>query len=283
MKFRDAAFPLGVARDDTGKPTGSMGVDAADYDGTGLASLWVTNYEGEFHSLYRNTRLNGKLFFRYGTRLAGIAVLGQNHVGFGTAFADVDADGWEDLLISNGHVIRHPYRCGVRQKPVLLHNKGDGRFEDVSRRGGPYFRAEHCGRGLAAGDLDNDGRADLVVSHLNEPVALLRGLAPEGRPWLGVELARPGGADVVGARLLLEAGGRTQARFAKGGGSYLSSPDRRHLFGLGGQSSPGRLTVEWPAGEPRRQHYDGLRPGRYYRLTQGDPNPHEVTGPGQPR
>src|SRR5262249_54420138 len=162
-----------------------------------------------------------------------------------------------------------PYRCGVRQRPVLFRNRGDGRFEDITPRGGAYCRAEHRGRGLAGGDLDNDGRPDVVIRHVHEPGALLRNQAPGDHQWLGIELARPGHADVVGATLTLEVGGRRLTRFAKGGGSYLSSEDRRHLFGLGAQAAVGRLTVDWPSGEPRTQHWDGLAVDRYYRLEQG--------------
>src|SRR5262249_12182578 len=144
--------------------------------------------------------------------------------------------------------IRYPYTAGStrRQKPVLLRNRGGGTFTDVTPRGGPYFRREHLARGLAVGDLDNDGRVDLVVSHLNEPVAVLRNVAPRGHHWLGVELAGAGHADVVGARVILEAGGRKQTRFAKGGGSYASAPDRRLVFGLGECATIDRLTVVWP-------------------------------------
>src|SRR5262249_55662512 len=161
------------------------------------------------------------------------------------------------------------YRCGVRQKPVLFLNGGSGRFSDITPRGGSYFRAEHKGRGLAVGDLDNDGRPDLVISHVNEPVAILRNVAPPDHGWLGGELRGAGRRDTVGARLTLQVGQRRLTRFARGGGSYLSSGDRRHLFGLGQAKTVGRLTVEWPSGEPRVQHFDGLSPGRYWRITQG--------------
>jgi hypothetical protein len=276
LKFDDVGFALGVSRDGSGTPTGSMGVDAGDYNATGLPSVWVTNYEGELHSLYRNKRGGGSLFFQYSTQPAGIAVIGQNFVGFGTGFVDVDGDGREDLVICNGHVIRHPYRCGVKQAPVLFRNQGRGTFADVTRRGGAYFRTEHCGRGLAVGDLDNDGRRDLVISHLNEPVAVLRNQAGQGQHWLGLELAGQDRADVVGARVILEAGDRRWTRFAKGGGSYLSSGDRRQLIGLGDTAAVGRLTVEWPAGQPRVQHWDGLRVDAYYRLVQGQASATEL-------
>jgi hypothetical protein len=283
LHFDDVGFALGVCRDGAGTPTGSMGVDAGDYNATGLPSVWVTNYEGELHSLYRNKRVGKSLFFQYSTQPAGIAVIGQNFVGFGTAFVDVDGDGWQDLVISNGHVIRHPYRCGVQQKPVLFHNQGRGTFAEVTRRGGPYFRGEHCGRGLAVGDLDNDGRPDLVISHLNEPVAVLRNQAGQGHHWLGIELAGPDHADVVGARVVLQAGDRRWTRFAKGGGSYLSSGDRRELIGLGDVGQVDRLTVEWPAGQPRVQHWDGLRVDAYYRLAQGQASARELYVRGEKR
>jgi hypothetical protein len=117
------------------------------------------------------------------------------------------------------------------------------------------------------GDLDNDGRVDLVISHVNEPVSILRGIGGVGRHWLGVELVGKGHADVVGARAELRDGRRTLTRFAKGGGSYLSSGDRRLVFGLAEQTEPGRLTVTWPGGA--QQHFDGLAVDRYYRIVQG--------------
>jgi hypothetical protein len=276
LAFQENGFNLGVARDGGGTPTGSMGVDAGDYNHTGRPSIWVTNYEGENHALYRSRIVGEKLLFQHSTQAAGIGAIGQNFVGFGTAFVDLDNHGWEDLVISNGHVIRHPYRCGVRQKPVLLRNQGDGRFTDVTPTGGNYFRSEHCGRGLVVGDLDNDGRPDLVISHVNEPVVLLRNVSEAGNHWLGIELVGQERRDTIGARLVLDVGSRKLARFAKGGGSYLSSGDRRHLFGLGEEGHVGRLTVEWPSGEPRVQHFDGLSVDRYYRVVQGDAVAHEV-------
>jgi hypothetical protein len=278
LAFQEKGFNLGVARDGGGTPTGSMGVDAGDYNGTGWPSIWVTNYEGEMHALYRSRMMGKQLLFQHSTQVAGIAAIGQNFVGFGTAFVDLENDGREGLVISNGHVIRHPYRCGVRQKPVLLRNQGDGRFTDVTGTGGKYFRGEHCGRGLVVGDLDNDGRPDLVISHVNEPVVLLRNVSEATNHWLGIELAGREHRDIVGARLVLEVGGRRLTRFAKGGGSYLSSGDRRHLIGLGAAGDVGRLTVEWPSGEPRVQPFDGLAVDRYYRVVQGDADAHEVPG-----
>src|SRR5437868_1975812 len=185
LRFEEVGLPSGVARDERGVPNGSMGTDAADYDGTGRPSLWCTNYENEMHALYRNL---GKGMFFFSTPASGIAAIGQSYVGFGTGFVDLDNHGYPDLAIANGHVIRFPGGSGVRQRPVLLRNKGNGRFVDISRQGGTYFRSEHIGRGVAIGDLDNDGRPDLVISHLNEPVVLLRNETNVGNHWQGIEL-----------------------------------------------------------------------------------------------
>ena len=136
--------------------------------------------------------------------------------------------------------------------------------------GGPYFQHDHIGRGLALGDLNNDGRPDLVVSHLNEPVTILRNIQNVKNHWLGVALEAKEHADVVGARLVLQVGTKKLTMFAKGGGSYLSSPDRRILFGLGDSRKVGRLTVYWPAGEPRKQTWSHLKVDRYHRLVQGE-------------
>jgi hypothetical protein len=267
IRLEEVGLAAGVARDQHGRATGSMGVDAADYDGSGRPSLWVTNYEQEQHGLYRQGR-PGALFFQHETAPAGLAAMAQKYVGWGTAFLDADLDGWEDLLVVHGHVARYRTETGVgrKQPPRLFHNVG-GKFEEISRRLGGYAESNHPARGVGFGDLDNDGRVDLVISHVNEPAALLDGIGGEGRHWLGVELAGRGHADVVGAKLELQSGGRVLTRFAKGGGSYLSSGDRRHVFGLGAEAQPGRLSVTWPDGT--KQHFDGLGADRYYRVTQG--------------
>jgi hypothetical protein len=272
IRFKEKGLESGAARDGKANANGSMGLDAGDYDGSGKPALWVTNYEGELHALYGNLCRRGQLDFSFQTGMAGIAALGQKYVGWGTGFLDIDHHGWEDLLVVNGHAIRFPKHTGVMrlQKPVLLRN-GKGRFKDISPRVGAYYDKPegHLARGLALGDLDNDGRVDAVISHMNEPVALLRNVSASGYHWLGVQLVGEKHRDVVGARVRLEAGGRTQTRFAKGGGSYLSSPDRRHVFGLGETATVGKLTVIWPNG--KKQHWEGLAVDRYYRLVQGKP------------
>jgi hypothetical protein len=267
FRFEERGLISGTARDLGGSPNGSMGVDAADYDRCGRPSLFVSNYENELHALYRNECRGDALVFQYASRSSGIAALGQSTVGWGTGFLDVDRDGWEDLFVATGHALRHPPRGGgdPHQHPILLRNEG-GKFTNISRRGGAYFRAPHLARGAALGDLDNDGRIDLVISHLNEPVALLHNETATDNHWLGIELVGQDRADVVGAKLILEYDGQTQRRFAKGGGSYASSSDRRHVFGLGKTAKIDRLTVIWPNGE--RQQWTDVAADGYYQLVQ---------------
>jgi hypothetical protein len=272
--LEERGLPLGVARDHNGIPNGSMGVDAADYDGSGRPSIWVTNYEGEYHALYHNKLHDGRLTFSFNTPSAGLTVIGPNFVGFGTRFVDIDNDGWEDIVITNGHVIHYPARNNLRQKPIIFMNVVSAsrsgpprRFALASPRGGPYFDTEHRGRGLAVGDIDNDGRIDLVFFPVNEPVRILRNVAPANH-WLGVELKTKDHRDFVGARLTLEAGGRKLVRYVKGGGSYLSAHDPRIVFGLGATEKVGKLKVEWPSGEPRVQEFESLAIDRYHKLVQ---------------
>jgi enediyne biosynthesis protein E4 len=275
VRFTEEGMMAGVALDGYGVPNGSMGLDAGDPDGSGLPWLWVTNYENELHALYRNMCTKDRILFLYHTPASGIAAIGQKYVGWGTGFLDLDHHGWEDLFIANGHAIRYPTGAERRQKPVLLRNRG-GKFKDITRRGGAYFRQAHLARGAALGDLDNDGKIDLVVSHMNEPVAVLRNVAPEGHHWLGVQLVGAGHANVVGARVVVEAGGRKQTRFSRGGGSYASSGDGRLVFGLGQAERIDKLSVIWPDG--KQQEWTGLGLDRYHVLVQGEKEARGVRG-----
>jgi hypothetical protein len=266
--FEEKGMHAGVALDGGGSPNGSMGVDAGDPEGTGRPALWVTNYENEFHALYRNHSAGNNVTFVFATQSSGIGVIGQKFVGWGTGFADFDHDGWEDIFIANGHAIRYPTGTTRSQRPVLFLNRG-GKFKDITARGGGYFGKAHLSRGVVLADLDNDGKTDTVVSNVNQPTAVLRNVAPTAdRHWVGVELVGEGHRDVVGARVSLEAGGRTQTRFAKGGGSYASSPDRRHVFGLGAEPKVAKLAVVWPDGS--RQEWADVPTDRYHIVVQGN-------------
>ena len=274
IAFEEAGMRAGVALDGFSSANGSMGADAGDPARTGRPWLFCTNYENELHALYSNqctpktATAAERLFFLYATPGSGMAALGQKFVGWGTGFADLDRDGWEDVVIANGHAIRFPTTAQRRQKPVLLSNAGQGKFKVASARGGRYFEAEHLSRGIVLADFDNDGKIDVAVSNINEPVAVLKNVSPDGNHWVGLTLAGAGRGDVVGATVwLTTADGATQSRFAKGGGSYASSPDRRLVFGLGDQARVKTLRVSWPDGST--QELTDVPIDRYLTLEKG--------------
>ncbi len=273
-KFAEVGVSAGVAYDGEARPTGSMGTDAADCDGSGRLSLFVANFEGEEHGLYRNL---GKSGFLYASRTAGIAALGRRLVGFGTGFLDFDRDGFPDLFITSGHILRAPALGTLQQKAVLLRNQrqatdpvGAVRFADVSASGGSYFATLHRGRGAAWGDLDNDGKIDLVISHINEPIALLRNVTSPSSHWLGVALVGSSHRDATGAWLTLQQNGRRRLQSLNGGGGYLSSSDRRLVFALE-PDAPFRFTVKWPSGLEQSWDDAALGRNRYVELHEGEP------------
>lgn len=274
FRFEEVGKLAGVATDDNGLYNGSMGVDAADYDGTGRPSVVVTNFQGEIHALYRN--LDGKRF-QHASQSAGLGRIGRSFVGFGVSFADFDRDGWEDLAIANGHVLLRPTGSTHRQRSLLLRNEeheGRRQFREVPGLGGEYFRLLRPGRGLAIADLDDDGWPDLVVVHQNEPAAVLRNIAGDshakGRHWLRLKLVGKDRRDLVGTTVSLEVNGRTLTRFVKGGGSYLSTSDPRVDFGLGDATAVGKLSVKWSHGGQRT--LQGLAVDQEHTIREVEPN-----------
>ena len=269
--FDEVGLVSGAGADEGGHPDGSMGVDVGDYDGSGRPAIWVTNFDGEANALYRNL---GRESFLHQSRAAGVTAHGLRYVGFGTAFVDADNDGWEDLLALNGHVFGKVAPERRRQRPVLLANvdaAGKRHFRPAGTGTEAFFRAPALGRGLAVGDLNNDGWPDAIAVHTNAPVAVLQNVAAEHAKanWVGFQLVGRGNRDTVGAAVTIESGGRALVRFTKGGGSYMSSSDRRVLFGLGTAAAPVRVSVRWSWGEV--QTWDGLAPNRYWVLTEGAP------------
>jgi hypothetical protein len=173
-------------------------------------------------------------------------------------------------------MLRRPLGSTLKQKQLLLRNtesRGRRTFQDYSKRGGPYFATPAVARGIAVGDLDNDGWPDVVISNTNSPAVLLRNEAMAGNParWLGIKLVGRENRDVTGTTLVLEGSRRRLTRFVKGGGSYLSSSDRRVIFGLGTTEQFKRLTVRWSWG--KEQTWENLAPCSYWELHEGEAKP----------
>ena len=245
-RFEEQAVLSGVSGNEFGIPEGSMGVDYADYNADGRGDIFVTNYELEDNSLYRN---NGDGLFSHSTVPVGLASSCRPYVGFGTGFADFDSDGRLDLFVINGHVTYRNRTSPYRQPAFIFRQTNVGRFENVSEDAGPWFSVNHPGRGAAVGDLNNDGAPDLVVSCQDGPVSILRNRKPPSN-WISVTLrGTKHDIDAVGAQAQLTVAGLTQTRFVRGGGSYLSYFDPRLLFAIvDGLVAKVNLRVQWPGG-----------------------------------
>jgi hypothetical protein len=250
-----------------------MGVACGDVDGDGRLDVLVTNFWGECSTLYHN--LGGGLFTDW-TAVSGVAQATRYLLGFGTAFFDYDNDGDLDLVTANGHVNDGRPFTPFAMPTQLLANDGRGKFADVSASvGGPWAR-EILGRGLAVGDFDNDGRADVLVLPQNEPMLLLRNRTTGGH-WAAIELeGTRSNRSAVGARIKITAGGRTQMLQRFGGGSYQSASAGPMLIGLGAATEIESIEVRWPGGET--QQYQGLKAGAGYLLREGDPAPASLRG-----
>jgi enediyne biosynthesis protein E4 len=254
-KFEEDAELRGCATDNKGIPNGSMGIDMADYNLDGLPDIGVANYEREAFALYEN---DGRGFFRHVSEPLGITAIGGLYVGFGTTFVDLDRDGFEDLVVNNGHVQFHPLEAPIRQQPFILMNQRGTSFDRIHLEDDSYMDSPHVGRGLAIGDLDNDGDYDFGFTNNDEPAALLRNDSTDGNSWLRVRLiGGKSNRDAIGARVLLETlpeksadtQGQKLSRFVKSGASYASHCDDRPLFGFPKGSRLKSLTVYWPSGQ----------------------------------
>ncbi len=249
-KFEEDAALRGCATDNKGIPNGSMGIDLADYNHDGLPDIWVANYERESFAMYVN---DGRGFFRHVSEPLGITAIGGVFVGFGTMFVDLDRDGYEDVLVNNGHVQFHPQETPVHQLPLLLMNQKGNSFDRVRLGESSYFDTPHLGRGLAIGDLDNDGDYDFGFTNNNEPSALVRNDSTDGNSWLRVRLVgRASNRDAIGTRLVLETEGGKLLRFVKSGASYVSHCDDRPLFAFPKGTKLQSLAIHWPSGKIQR-------------------------------
>jgi hypothetical protein len=248
--FTDVGFQSGVALDQNGNALANMGVALGDYLHTGRFSIFITHFSEQYGQLLRN---DGNLNFSDVSDLSGIALATNHYVGWGDAFYDLENSGWPDLIMVNGHVYPQVGQAHLgihyREPSLLFLNNRDGTFRNVSDLVGPAMKVPRTGRGLAIGDLFNDGKQEVVIENIEGQPTILR---PEGGPpnhWISFEL---GGTKsnklALNARVKVTSGGFTQTDEVRSGASYLSQSDLRLHFGLGKDRQADRVVVSWPSG-----------------------------------
>lgn len=266
LRFAEVGQASGVAFDGMGRATASMGVAADDLNADGKIDLFHTNFQNEPNTLLLNL---GAGQFADGTLAAGLEGPSWAKTGFGTAALDADNDGRLDLFVANGQVDDQPWiNSPMAQEPQLYLGRDGGRFALASPETSAYLSRSVVGRGLACGDLDNDGRLDLIVVHRDAPVAVLHNTTTGGGHWLGLRLrGKASGPMPVGARVTCQAGGHTWTRWWTSGTGYLSAHDPRIWIGLGGAEKVDRLEIRWPSGHV--QACAGPEPDRIYQAVEG--------------
>lgn len=242
--FKEIGFNAGTAVNENGSEQGCMGVAAGDYDHDGKFDLFVTNFADEYNTLYRNDGRNSFTDVSYAAKVAAVSL---PHVGWGTKFFDYDNDGWVDLFVANGHV--YPQLPSYRQPRLLHRNNRDGTFAEVSADFGAILTENRASRGVAFGDLDNDGDVDLMITDLDGSPQLLRNDNGNANnsiliKTVGVKSNRGG----VGARVKVVSGDLTQMDEVRSGDSYISQSDQRLHFGLEKRTKVDLIEVRWPSG-----------------------------------
>jgi hypothetical protein len=261
--FQEVALRAGLAFSEDGKARAGMGVDAADYDNSGLPGLAVTNFDNEMLGLYRSA---GQGLYVDQAPRSEVGRATRRSLGFGCFFFDADLDGDLDLLVVNGHiddtVSRLRRDVQYAQAPHLFHNAGKGSFRDVAAEVGGGFAAPKVGRGAAFGDFDNDGALDVLITTNGGPAYLYRTHPPAGHRSLRLRLVgTKSNRDAIGAVVRIYYAGQTRWRMVKSGSSYLSQSELPVTFGLGPHDSVDRAVVQWPSG--RTEDYKNVRAGRY--------------------
>jgi enediyne biosynthesis protein E4 len=264
LRFEETGGPSGVASNGSGLYQASMGIAFGDVDGDSLPDLAKTNFYNESTTLYKN---RGAGIFTDVTATSGLAGPSRFLLGFGAAFLDVNNDGWLDLATANGHVGDFRPEVPWQMPAQLFVGTGDGNLIDVSEKAGPPWRVPRLGRGLAAGDLDNDGRRDLLIVSQNSPLAYFHNLTAAGH-CLTLQLeGTVSNRDAIGARVSVTAGARRVMAWRTGGGSYQSASDPRIHIGLGDAAQAEQVEVTWPSG--RVDRFGPLAADAGYQLREG--------------
>ena len=271
--FSEIGLLSGTALNDEGREQAGMGVGVGDYDRNGLVDIFVTNFAQDTNTLYRN---DGDAFFTDATLGAGLGRLSFGYLGWGTGFADLDNDGWEDIFVANGHV--YPEVDGLelgttyRQRKEVYRNRGDGTFEEVAGNLGGDLLAARSARGTAFGDYDNDGDVDIFVVNMNERPSLYRNDGGNDNGWITLRLeGTESNRDAIGARVEVRTGEGVQVAEVRSGGSYLSHSDMRLHFGLGPADRVERIEIRWPSG--RVEVWNDLSAGRFVTIKEGEGQP----------
>jgi hypothetical protein len=248
-KFEEKGLFSQVAVDEDGRTYAGMGVDFEDFDNDGLPDLAVDNLANQMYAIYQNA---GDGTFTYTTRTTGIGRISMLHSGWGLRLIDYDNDGWKDLLIAQGHdldtiELTSP-QLHYREPMLLARNTGHG-FVDFSAASGGIFHAAWAGRGLATGDLDNDGRIDAVVSTNDGPAHVIRNETKTENHWLTLKLVgHKSNRDAIGAVVKMVTPKGEQYATVTTASSYLSSSDKRVHFGIGPAAVAGTIEIRWPSG-----------------------------------
>ncbi|MFG0297454.1 MAG: FG-GAP-like repeat-containing protein [Maioricimonas sp. JB045] len=267
----------GLALDGTGRSQATMGIACGDIAGTGELTLFITNFYADSNTLYEH--LGGGQFVDR-TREANLRESSLSMLGFGTEYLDADLDGWLDLFITNGHVDRSDATGEPdAMPPQFYRNRGDGTFdlqdaEDV----GPYFEGTYLGRTVSRLDWNRDGRQDLCVLHLYSPVALLTNDSNDSGDYLVLDLqGMTRSRDAIGTTVHVAVGDRTWTQQLVAGDGYMTSNERRLVFGLGDIEGEATVTVDWPGDS--RQTFEGLRSNRHYTLVEAAQDPYLMPPP----
>jgi hypothetical protein len=268
-KFEDIGLESGTAVSEDGSEQASMGIAIGDYLHTGRPSLYVTNFSDENNLLYRN---EGNWNFTDVSYPSGLALPSLPFVKWGTAFVDVDNDGWLDLITVSGHVYPQvdtlPSGARYREPKLLQLNQKNGTFCDASEEAGPALKEKHVSRGLAVADLFNDGNMDVVIGDLDGSPMILRNHGMPGRHWVSFELAgTKSNRLALNARIKIVAGGVMQTDEIHSGGSYLSQNDLRVHFGLGEAKKITSVEIHWPSG--KIETLGDLAVDQYYSVLEG--------------
>ncbi len=249
--FTDVSFMSGTAVSGDGGEMAGMGVATCDYNHTGRASIHVTNFEDQNNSLFRN---DGSMSFTDVSFASSIGAATVPYLGWGTGCVDFDNDGWPDLFVVNGHVYPQVDRLEAgakyRERKLVFLNQHDGTFRDVSNLTGAALAIPQPSRGAAFGDLDNDGRIDVVVENIDGKPMVLRNEGNDHNHWITLQLiGTRSNRAAIGAKVKVVAGTLVEVDEVHSGGSYLSQNDLRIHFGLGDSSHVDRVEIRWPGGK----------------------------------